>query len=85
MFEKIKANILFEKLLGRPDNEKAYAMVPPTDSWYDTITKGHNSLKGIQEKQHDVLEITSHDNLKLKAVYYPWFKYGWWNCFGLGR
>lgn len=33
MFEKIKAHILFEKLLGRPDIEKAYAMVPPTDSW----------------------------------------------------
>ena len=46
-------------------------MVPPTDAWYDTITTVHNSLKEIQEKQHDVLEITSHDNLKLKGVYYP--------------
>lgn len=71
MFEKFKANILFEKLLGRPDIEKAYAMVPPTDSWYDTITNVHNSLKEIQEKPHDILEITSHDNLKLKGVYYP--------------
>lgn len=71
MLEKFKANILFEKLLGRPDIEKAYAMVPPTDSWYDTITKVHNSLKEIQEKPHDILEMTSHDNLKLKGVYYP--------------
>lgn len=60
MLEKFKANILFEKLLGRPDIEKAYAMVPPTDSWYDTITKVHNSLKEIQEKPHDILEMTSH-------------------------
>ncbi|MBR2046039.1 MAG: alpha/beta fold hydrolase [Agathobacter sp.] len=71
MFEKFKADILFTQLLKRPDIEKAYAMVPPTDSWYDTITKVHNSLKEIQEKNHELLEITSHDNLKLKAVYYP--------------
>lgn len=71
MFEKLKANILFTQLLKRPDIEKAYAMVPPTDSWYDTITKVHNSLKEIQELPHDMIEITSHDNLKLKGVYYP--------------
>ena len=71
MFEKFKANILFTQLLKRPDIEKAYAMVPPTDSWYDTITKVHDSLKEIQEQPHDLLEITSHDNLKLKGVYYP--------------
>lgn len=71
MFEKLKANILFTQLLKRPDIEKAYAMVPPTDSWYDTITKVHDSLKEIQEQPHDLLEITSHDNLKLKGVYYP--------------
>ena len=51
MFEKIKAHILFEKLLGRPDIEKAYAMVKPTDAWYDTITKVHDSLKEIKEQQ----------------------------------
>ena len=49
MFEKFKANILFAKLLQRPDINKAYAMVGPEDSWYDTNTKVHNSLKEIQE------------------------------------
>ena len=38
MFDKVKADILFRKLLKRPDINKAYAMVPPTDCWYDTIT-----------------------------------------------
>lgn len=71
MLEKFKANILFTKLLKRPDIEKAYAMVKPTDSWYETIMKVHNSLKEIQELPHQMIEITSHDNLKLKAVYYP--------------
>lgn len=71
MFDKLKANILFIQLLKRPDIEKAYAMVPPTDSWFDTITKVHDSLKEIQGKEHDMLEIASHDNLKLKGVYYP--------------
>lgn len=71
MFEKFKANILFAKLLQRPDINKAYAMVGPEDSWYDTITKVHNSLKEIQELPHDTIEIKSHDNLKLKGVYYP--------------
>ena len=49
MFDKFKADILFTQLLKRPDIEKAYAMVPPTDAWYDTITKVHNSLKEIQK------------------------------------
>ena len=71
MFEKIKANMLFTKLLRRPDINKAYAMVGPEDAWYETIMKVHNSLKEIQELPHDMLEITSQDNLKLKSVYYP--------------
>ena len=71
MFEKFKANILFEQLLKRPKIEKAYAMVPPTDSWYDTITTVHNSLAEIRKLPHETLEITSHDGLKLKAIYYP--------------
>lgn len=71
MLEKFKANILFTKLLGRPNIDKAYAMVKPTDSWYDTIMKVHNSLKEIQELPHDMIEITSHDHLRLKGVYYP--------------
>ena len=71
MFEKLKANILFNKLLKRPNINKAYAMVPETDSWYDTIKKVHESLDEISKKPHEVLEINSRDNLKLKAVYYP--------------
>lgn len=71
MFEKLKGNIMFTKLLQRPDIDKAYAMVEPTDSWYKTITTVHNSLKEIQKSEHEIIEITSNDNLKLKGVYYP--------------
>ena len=71
MFEKIKSRVLFNKLLGRPDISKAYKMVPETDSWYDTISTVHKSLSEIQKMPHDVLEITSRDNLKLKGIYYP--------------
>lgn len=71
MFEKLKANILFNKLLQRPDINRAYAMVDETDSWYDTIKKVHESLDEINKKPHEILEINSKDNLKLKAVYYP--------------
>lgn len=71
MFEKMKANILFDKLLKRPDINKAYALVGPENSWYDTLNKVHESLAEIQKLPHEILEITSHDGLKLKAVYYP--------------
>lgn len=71
MLEKFKANILFNKLLKRPNIDKAYAMVKPTDSWYDTITKVHHSLHLIRQLPHQVQEITSHDGLKLKGIYYP--------------
>lgn len=71
MLEKLKANILFNKLLQRPDINKAYAMVDETDSWYDTIKKVHESVDEISKKTHEILEITSNDNLKLKAIYYP--------------
>lgn len=71
MFEKFKANILFSKLLQRPDINKAYAMVPETDSWYNTIKKVHESLEEIKKNPHEILEIQSKDDLKLKAVYYP--------------
>ena len=47
MFEKQKANRLLNRVLKRPDIDKAYAMVGPEDSWYDTITTVHNSLKEI--------------------------------------
>ena len=71
MFEKLKANILFELFLRRRDINKAYAMVGPEDSWYDTITTVHNSLAKIKQLPHENWEITSHDGLSLKAVYYP--------------
>ena len=71
MFEKLKGNILFNALLKRPDIEKAYAMVPETDSWYDTISKVHKSLEEIKTYPHEVLEIKSHDDLTLKGIYYP--------------
>ena len=71
MFEKLKANILFHLLLKRPDISKAYKMVGPEDSWYDTITKVHNSLAQIQKLPREELTIISHDGLKLKGFYYP--------------
>ena len=71
MFEKLKANIMFDILLKRKDINKAYAMVGPEDSWYDTITTVHNSLVAIQKLPRKELELISRDGLKLKAVYYP--------------
>lgn len=71
MLEKIKGNILFHDLLKRHDIDKAYAMVGPEDSWYDTITTVHNSLAQIRKLPHEMLEITSHDGFKLNALYYP--------------
>ena len=71
MFEKLKAKIVFEKLLRRPDIDKAYKMVGPEDSWYDTITKVHNSLAEIQKLPHETWQIESHDGLKLRGIFYP--------------
>ena len=71
MFEKFKANILFDQLLKRHDISKAYKMVGPEDSWYDTISTVHKSLTQIQQLPHEQLQITGFDGLKLKAVYYP--------------
>ena len=71
MFETIKARYLFRKYLKRPDIMVAYKMVGPEDSWYDTITTVHNSLAEIQKLPHENWEITSHDGLKLKALFYP--------------
>lgn len=70
MFEKIKGNALFKKLLKRPDINKAYALVDESDSWYDTISTVHKSLEKIKRKAHYTVKITSHDNLELKGVYY---------------
>ena len=71
MFEKLIANAIFEKLLKRHDIEQAYKIVGPEDSWYDTITTVHNSLAEIRQLPHEEWEITSHDGLSLKAVFYP--------------
>lgn len=71
MFEILKANILFHQLLKRPDIDKAYRMVGPEDSWYDTITTVHNSLAEIRKLPRENWEITSFDGLRLQAVYYP--------------
>lgn len=71
MFEKIKAKLTFGKLLSRPDIEKAYAMVGPEDSWYNTIKKVHESLAKIQKLPHQTLDITSSDGFTLRGIYYP--------------
>lgn len=71
MLDRLKANILFRMLLKRPNIDNAYKMVGPEDSWYDTITTVHNSLAEIKKLPHENLQITSHDGLKLKALYYP--------------
>lgn len=71
MFEKLKAKILFKKLLSRPDIGKAYAMVGPEDSWYDTISRVHASLEEIHTLPAEAPELKSHDGLTLMAVYYP--------------
>ncbi|MBE6924386.1 MAG: alpha/beta hydrolase [Ruminococcaceae bacterium] len=71
MFDRIKAAIFSRVMFSRHDINKAYAMVGPEDSWYDTITTVHNSLAQIQQQPHENWEITSHDGLALKAIYYP--------------
>ena len=71
MFENIKARFIFDALLKRHDINQAYKMVGPEDSWYDTITTVHNSLAEIRKLPHEDWEITSHDGLSLKAVFYP--------------
>ena len=52
MLEKLKANILFEVLMKRHNIDKAYKMLGPEDSWYDTITTVHNSLAEIKQLRH---------------------------------
>lgn len=71
MFEKLKSQFIFHVLMKRHDIKKAYKMVGPEDSWYDTITKVHHSLDEIKQLPHEDWEITSHDGLSLKAVFYP--------------
>lgn len=72
MFERLKVNAFFNRLMGRPDIDKAYAMVGPEDSWYNTITKVHESLAEMRQLPHERLNIVSHDGLKLEGIYYPY-------------
>lgn len=44
MFEKIKGNKTFTKLMKRQNINLSYAMVEPSDSWYNIISTIHNSL-----------------------------------------
>lgn len=70
MFESIKAKVVFDKLLGRPDINKAYEMVGPDDSWYETIKKVHESYDELRKNPSETLSIVAHDNVTLKAIYY---------------
>lgn len=71
MFDRLKANILFHRLMRRPNIDKAYAMVGPEDSWYKTISTVHDSLAKIRVLPHKALQIRSHDGLKMEGIYYP--------------
>lgn len=71
MFEKLKVEMIFRKWLFRPDIRKAYKKVPPSDSWYDTINKVHQSLDEIRRLPHENRVIRSHDDLRLEAIWYP--------------
>ena len=71
MFEKIKANIVFHQLMKRPDIMKAYKMVGPEDSWYETISTVHRSLAEIQQLPREIWHMVSHDGLHMEAVFYP--------------
>lgn len=71
MFEKFKANIVFHQLMKRPDIMKAYKMVGPEDSWFDTISTVHRSLAEIQQLPREIWHINSHDGLRMEGVFYP--------------
>lgn len=70
MLDTILAKAVFNKLLSRPDISKAYKMVGPEDSWYNTIKTVHDSLAEIQRLPHEILRIRSFDGLELCGVYY---------------
>lgn len=71
MFAEFKAKCLFRHLFKRPDINKAYKMVGPEDSWYDTITTVHNSLAEIRKIPHENWQVVSHDGYTQKALFYP--------------
>lgn len=47
MFEKIKGNKTFTKLMKRQNINLSYAMVEPSDSWYNIIIHGLSMGGGI--------------------------------------
>ena len=71
MFEKFKADMMFKRLLRRPDIDKAYAMVKPSDPWYATIKKVHDSVAEIRKMPRQTVQILSHDGLRLEGMFYP--------------
>ncbi len=71
MISSLLAKIVFGKLLSRPDISKAYKMVGPEDSWYNTIKTVHDSLAKIQQLPHSIETVTSKEGYKLSAIYYP--------------
>ena len=71
MFERLKARILFHRMLKRPDIRKAYRIRGPKDPWLDTLTKVHNALAEIRQLPHEEVSITSHDKLTLRGLFYP--------------
>ncbi len=71
MLESLKAKIIFKKLMSRPDITKAYQLTDPTDSWYPTLKKVHESLAEIQTHPHEFWKISGCDGVPLEAVYYP--------------
>ena len=71
MFEKLIAKKFVNKLMTKPDIDKAYALTDPSDSWYPTLKKVHESLAEIQKNKHETLTINSADGFTLCAVYYP--------------
>ena len=71
MFEKIIAKKTINRLMTKPDINKAYALTDPSDSWYPTLKKVHDSLVEIRENKHETITITSAEGYTLCAVYYP--------------
>lgn len=71
MFESLKAKIIFNKLLSRPNIDNAYRLTDPTDSWYPTLKKVHDALAEILTHPHEAWNINGCDGARLEAVYYP--------------
>lgn len=71
MLEGLKAKIIFKKLMSRPNIDNAYRLTDPSDNWYPTLKKVHDSLAEIQTNPHEAWQIRGCDGVRLEAVYYP--------------